>query len=442
MPSAADTIWVVSPTTETVRIGLLGCGNVGTAVARMLHDHGEDIAMRTGVRLRVTRVAVRDVRRDRDVPVPAEAFSDDPAAVVTDPDVDVVAEVMGGLEPAHGLVLKAFDAGKPVVTANKELLATFGAELFDAAARCDVDLLYEASVGGGIPLIRPLLESLAGERIVRVMGIVNGTTNHILTRMSEEGSSLAEALAEAQQLGYAEADPTADVEGFDAAAKAAILAAIAFDARVVVGDVYREGISGISVDDISNARKLGYVVKLLAIAEAVDGSVSVRVHPAMIPEDHPLAGVRHSFNAVLIEGERVGDLMLTGRGAGGDPTATSVVGDLIEAARNLRHGGRSAGAARATRRAIVPIDDIPGQYYFLLRVDDRPGVLASIAAAFAEHRVSIKSVWQDGHGDEAQLVVITHRAAERDLRACADRLRELDAVREVGSVIRVEAGEP
>ena len=271
---------------------------------------------------------------------------------------------------------------------------------------------------------------------------MNGTTNYILTRMTEDGSSLAEALAEAQALGYAEADPTADIEGFDAAAKAAILASIAFDAPVVVGDVYREGISAVSAEDISNARRLGYVVKLLAIAESVDGAVSVRVHPAMIPSDHPLAAVRMSFNAVLIEGERVGELMLTGRGAGGDPTATSVVGDLIEAARNLRHGGRSAGAARARERRVLPIEEMAGQHCFLLRVDDGPGVLAAIATAFAEHRVSIKSVWQDGAGLEAHLVLVTHRADERSLRACAERLRGLDVVREVASVIRVEAGEP
>jgi len=408
----------------------------------MLHDHAEDIELRSGLRLEVTRVAVRDGARDRDVPVPRERFTTDPREVVDDPDVDVVAEVMGGIEPAHSLILAAFAAGKPVVTANKELLGTFGAELFEAAGRHDVDLLYEASVGGGIPLIRPLLESLAGERIVRVTGIVNGTTNYVLTRMSEDGSSLADAIAEAQSLGYAEADPTADIDGHDAAAKAAILAAIAFDAPVVAGDVYREGIAEVSADDIANARRLGYVLKLLAIAEVVDGGVSVRVHPAMIPSDHPLASVRLSFNAVLIEGERVGELMLFGRGAGGDPTATSVVGDLIEASRNLRHGGRSAGAARARVRPIKPIDELPAQYCIVLRVDDRPGVLAAIAAAFAEHDVSIKSVWQEGHGEEAQLVVVTHRGPERALRACTDALRSLAAVREVSSVIRVEGGEP
>jgi homoserine dehydrogenase len=427
---------------DEVRVGLLGCGNVGSAVVRMLHDRAEDIALRSGIRLAVTRVAVRDLHRARNVPVAEGSFTDDPASLVSDPNVDVVAELMGGIEPAYPLILSAFAAGKPVVTANKQLLATFGAELVDAAVRHDVDLLYEASVGGGIPLIRPLLESLAGERIIRLTGIVNGTTNYVLTRMDEEGLSQADAVAAAQALGYAEADPTDDLDGSDAAAKAAILAAIAFDARVVADDVYREGIATVSSDDMAFARRLGYVVKLLAIAEAVGEGVSVRVHPAMIPIEHPLAAVRMSYNAVLIEGERVGQLMLFGRGAGGDPTATAVVGDLIEAARNLRHGGRSAGAARARVRPIVPIDDLPTQQYMLLRVDDRPGVLAGVAQAFAERSVSIKSVWQEGHGREAQLVIVTHGSREGDLRACVEQLRGLEAVREVSSVIRVEGSAP
>ncbi len=426
---------------DTVRVGLLGCGSVGAAVARMLHDHAEEIARRNGIRLKITRVAVRDVAKDRGVPLPATAFTDDATAVARAEDVDVVAELIGGIEPARSLVLLAFAEGKPVVTANKELLATYGGELLEAAARSDVDLLYEASVGGGIPLIRPLLEGLAGERILRVTGIVNGTTNYVLTRMSEDGSSLDDAVAEAQSLGYAEADPDDDLDGHDAAAKAAILASIAFDAKVVAGDVYREGIRGVSAADIANAHRLGYEVKLLAFAESVEGALSVRVHPAMIPREHPLASVRLSFNAVLIEGERVGELMLVGRGAGGDPTATSVVGDLIEAARNLRQGGRSAGAARAGVGTVVPMVEMPAQYYLLLLVDDRPGVLAAIASAFADELVSIKSVWQEGHGEEAQIVVVTHRAPERALRACAERLRHLDVVRSVASVIRVEAAE-
>jgi homoserine dehydrogenase len=329
-----------------------------------------------------------------------------------------------------------------VVTANKELLSTLGGELFAAAERAGVDLLYEASVGGGIPLIRPIRESLAGERITRFMGIVNGTTNYILTRMTEDGSSLRDAVAEAQELGYAERDPSADVEGFDAAAKAAILASLAFDVRVVAGDVYREGILGVTPDDIAFASQLGYVVKLLAIAEAEDGDVAVRVHPAMIPKDHPLSSVRDSYNAVFLEGERVGPLMLFGRGAGGDPTATSVVGDLVEIVRRRRDGGRSPLPVERADRRIKPIDEMSAQYYILLRVVDRPGVLATIATAFASHGVSIFRVSQEGRGEEAQLVIITHRASERALQSCVAELRHLEAVKSVSSVLRVEGGEP
>jgi len=434
---------------DPMRIGLLGCGNVGAAVARILHEHAPDIARRAGTPIDVVRVAVRHPQIGRDAPVATGLFTSDPLAVVRDPSVDVVVEVMGGIEPARSLILEALAAGKPVVTANKELLSTAGGEIFDAAARRGVDLLYEAAVGGGIPLIRPLRESLAGDRILRFMGIVNGTTNFILTRMTESGLSREEALDEARSLGYAEADPTADVEGFDAAAKAAILATIAFDLPVVASDVYREGMGGVTADDITFAARLGYVVKLLAIAEVADGDVAVRVHPPMIPREQPLVSVRESFNAVFIEGEKVGAVMLYGRGAGGDPTATSVVGDLIELARNRRAGGfgqltalgHAAHAIQGTRR-LKPIEELQGQYYILLRVVDRPGVLASIAAAFARHEVSIKSVWQEGYGEQARLVLITHRAAERDLRACVGELRGIDAVGSVESVIRVEGGEP
>jgi homoserine dehydrogenase len=431
---------------EVVGVGLLGCGNVGAAVVRMLSDHAEEIARRAGAGIEVRRVAVRDLAKPRGAPVPRELLTTDPAEVVDDRAVDVVVEVIGGIEPALSLILAAFAAGKPVVTANKELLASRGKELFRAAARAGVDLLYEASVGGGIPLIRPLREHLAGDRIVRFMGIVNGTTNYILTRMTEEGRSGEEALEEAQALGYAEADPTADVEGFDAAAKAAILATIAFDLPVAADDVYREGIARVTADDIGFAKRLGYVVKLLAIAEADDGAVSVRVHPAMIPRDHPLASVRESFNAVFVEGEKVGPLMLYGRGAGGDPTATSVVGDIIDLARTRSAGsltlvGHAAGGEGGGRR-LRPIGELSSQYYLLMRVADRPGVLAGIAQVFAEHLVSIKSVWQEGHGNEAQIVLVTHRAGEAALQACVAGLRELEAVEEVSSVIRVEAAEP
>jgi homoserine dehydrogenase len=434
---------------DVVRVGLLGCGNVGAAVARMLHQNAAEIERRAGRRIEVTRVAVRDPGRDRSVPLAANVFGNDPAEVVRDQDIDLVVELMGGLEPAHSLLLAAFEAGKPVVTANKELLAGRGKELFDAANKAGVELLYEAAVGGGIPLIRPLREHLAGDRILRFMGIVNGTTNYILTRMTEAGATLEEAVAEAQSLGYAEADPSADVSGFDAAAKAAILATIAYDVPVGSADVYREGIESVSAADIRFARQLGYVIKLLAIAEAVEDEVSVRVYPAMIPADHPLASVRESFNAVFIEGERVGPLMLYGRGAGGDPTATSVVGDIIEIARGLGEGGREGktahphpAATSARHRRIRPIEEMSAQYYMLMRVADRPGVLAAIALVFAEHEVSIKSVWQEGHGEEAQLVLVTHREPEHALQACVKALRGLDAVKQVSSVLRVEAGEP
>jgi homoserine dehydrogenase len=407
----------------------------------MLLDHAGEVSSRAGADVEIARVAVRNLSKERDVDLPADIFTHEAHEVVRDPDIDVIVEVIGGIEPARSLILEAFENRKPVVTANKELLSTLGRELFEAARTHRVDLLYEASVGGGIPLIRPLKQGLAGERIVKLMGIVNGTTNYVLTRMAEDGLSLPDAVAEAQALGYAERDPTADIEGFDAAAKAAILAMIAFDTQVVAGDVYREGISEISAADIQFAQQLGYVVKLLAIAEAVNGEVSVRVHPAMVPADHPLATVRHSFNAVVIEGQRVGSVMLYGRGAGGDPTATSVVGDLVEAVHNLREGTASHAPVTYRPKRIKPIDEISSQYYVLLHVDDRPGVLAAVADAFAKHDVSIKSVWQEGRGDEARLVMITHRAGERDLQACVHMLRTLEAVRDVSSVMRVEAEE-
>ena len=318
--------------------------------------------------------------------------------MVGDPDVDIVVEVIGGVEPARSFIVEALMAGKPVVTANKELLATHGRELFETAQGAGVDLLFEASVGGGIPLMRPLRESLAGDRIRRVMGIVNGTTNYILSRMSDGGESFDAALADAQALGFAEPDPTADVEGYDAAAKAAIMATIAFGARVVAADVYREGITGITPDDIASACDLGYVVKLLAIAEEIDGEVAVRVHPTMVPELHPLASVRDSFNAVFIEGDAVGELMLYGRGAGGAPTASAVLGDLVDAAKNLVEGRKGATIGTLARKPIRAIGDIASQFYLLTEVADRPGVLGAIATTFGAHGVSIRSMQQTRSG--------------------------------------------
>jgi homoserine dehydrogenase len=329
-----------------------------------------------------------------------------------------------------------------VVTGNKELLANHGAELFAAADGAGVDLLFEAAVAGAIPLIRPLRESLVGERITRILGIVNGTTNYILTKMTEEGAGYAEALAEAQELGYAERDPTADVEGFDAGAKAAIIASIAFGARVVAGDVYHEGISGLTPSDIEYARKLGYVVKLLAIAErdgsgdGRSGAIGVRVHPAMVPTTHPLASVRESYNAVFIEGEAVGSLMFYGRGAGGAPTASAVLGDLIDAAANLRKGSHASLGSLA-KPDIRPIDDARSEYYLNLEVADEPGVLAAVAATFGVNGVSIRAMEQEGLGDDARLVFITHDATERDVQATLAALRELDSVQQVVSMLRV-----
>jgi homoserine dehydrogenase len=421
---------------------MLGCGTVGAAVVRLLHQHRDEIARRAGCRLEVTRIAVRDPARERGLPLPADAFVGDPMSVVDDPDVDIVCELIGGAEPAGSLILAAFERDKPVVTANKELLATRGRELFDASEAKGRDLYFEAAVGGGIPLIRPLKESLAGERLRRVMGIVNGTTNYILTRMSDGGRAFEDVLAEAQELGYAEADPSADVDGHDAAAKCAILASIAFNARVTASDVYREGIARVTTEDIAFARRLGYVVKLLAIAElGGDERITARVHPAMIPASHPLASVRDAFNAVFVQGDRIGELMFYGRGAGGDPTATAVVGDLVSVARNLLADARGVGCTCFHERTIRPMEEVTGQYYILLRVEDRPGVLAEIASVFAREEVSIKSVWQEGTGKDAQLVFITHRALEGAFQGAVAGLGVLPAVEEVRSVLRVEAEE-
>jgi homoserine dehydrogenase len=422
---------------STVRVGVLGYGNVGAAVVALIAENGDTIAARTGLRLEVARVAVRDVSKARDG---FATFTADAASVAVDPDIDLVVEVIGGLDPAKDLVLAALKAGKPVVTANKELMAAYGAELFDAAAKAGVDLLFEAAVAGAIPLIRPLRESLAGDRITRVLGIVNGTTNFILTRMSESGQSFAEALGEAQALGYAERDPTADVEGHDAAAKASIIASLAFGVRVVAGDVYREGISGVTADDIRMAGRLGYVVKLLAVIDDVGGEVAVRVHPTMVPTAHPLASVRESFNAVFVEGAAAGELMFYGRGAGGRPTASAALGDVIDAAANLRQG-TSAGVPGLASTRIRPMDEVRSQYYLSLDVADLPGVLEQVAAVFARHLVSIVQVLQVGMGGEARLVLVTHTAFERDMQATVAELRELEQVDRVGTLLRVIGGE-
>ena len=423
---------------KTIRIGLLGCGNVGRPFIELVERQADIVAARTGLRLEITRVAVRNVARDRGVTLPDGVLTRDAMGVVTDPDVDVVVELIGGIEPARELIVAALSAGKPVVTGNKELLANVGAELYATADERGVDLLFEAAVAGGIPLIRPLRESLRGEPVTRVLGILNGTTNFILTKMTEEGAEYGETLAEAQELGYAERDPTADVEGFDAGAKAAIIASIAFGARVVAGDVYHEGISGITAADIGVAHRLGYVVKLLGIAERDpdSGDIAVRVHPAMVPVQHPLASVRESFNAVFVEGEAVGQLMFYGRGAGGLPTASAVLGDVIDAAVNLSEGTH-ASLGTFGRATIRGIDETSAEYLISLDVADQPGVLHAVTGAFAEHDVSIRAAEQEGNGPDARLVFITHLAREADVQATVRQLRELDVVRRVGGFIRV-----
>jgi homoserine dehydrogenase len=420
-----------------VGVAVLGAGNVGGALVPMLLEDSEGIARRSGVQLEVVGVAVADPGRPRRG-IPASLLTGDALNLVGDPRVDVVVELIGGIHPAKGLVEAAIAAGKPVVTANKELLAAHGAELAAAAAAGGVDLLYEAAVAGAIPIIRPLRESLAGERVRRVMGIVNGTTNFILTTMSESGGSYDDALSAAQRLGYAERDPTADVEGHDAAAKAAILATLAFRHDVADADVDRQGISSIQPVDIEFARRLGYVVKLLAVAEHFEDTdeISVRVHPAMIPATHPLAAVRGAYNAVFVEGEACGELMLYGRGAGGLPTASAVLGDVLDAAHNLRSGAPSRPVPRGRAR-VRPMDDLRCAWYLNIDVLDRPGVLAAVARVFGEHGVSIRSMEQVGLGDEARLIFLTHVARDGDVAATIEGLRALDVVEHVGGVVRV-----
>jgi len=422
---------------------VLGCGSVGSQVVRLLEEQAGDLAARVGAPVELVGVAVRRPEAVREVEVPADLITTDAAALVARDDVDLVVEVIGGIEPARSLILSALENGASVVTANKALLAEDGPTLFEAAEKAGRDLYYEAAVAGAIPILRPLRESLAGDRVTRVLGIVNGTTNFILDKMDTSGAGFAEALEEAQELGYAEADPTADVEGFDAAAKAAILASLAFHSRVTAADVYREGISEVTAADVASARDMGGVVKLLAICELMsqdggDDAVAVRVHPAMIPRSHPLASVREAYNAVFVESEAAGQLMFYGPGAGGSPTASAVLGDLVTVARNRLAGTRGAGESAYADRAVLPMGETRTRYHVAIDVDDRAGVLAAVATAFAENGVSIQTVRQEGRGLDAQLVVVSHEATDAQLSATVRHLREMDIVREVTSVMRVE----
>ncbi len=417
-------------------IGLLGCGTVGGALVDLLDARRATITARTGVELRIGAIAVRDTAKHQDRFADPSLLTTDSAAVVADPEVDIVIELIGGTDPALMLVRTALENGKPVITGNKELLAAHGPELYAVAAEHGVDLLFEAAVAGGIPLIRPLRESLVGEDISRVMGIINGTTNYILTKMTQEGADYAGALADAQALGYAEADPTADVEGYDAGAKAAIIASIVFGVDVRSSNVQHEGISSITAADIDTAKRLGYVIKALAVIERADGEVAVRVHPAMVSTGHPLANVNDSFNAVFVEGATVGDLMFYGRGAGGGPTASAVLGDLIDAAVNVANG--AAARLSITEKArLRSVDELSSQYYLTMVVSDEPGVLAQVATVFGIHGVSIQVMEQSGTGGDAELRLILHETTEAALHATLDELDGLDVVRGIGSVIRL-----
>ncbi|SBT50495.1 homoserine dehydrogenase [Micromonospora narathiwatensis] len=437
--------------TSPVRLALLGCGTVGSDVVRLLHEQSADLAARIGAPLEIAGIAVRRLGRDRgDLPVDPALFTTDPLGLVKRDDVDVVVEVVGGIEPARSWLVEALRAGKSVVTANKALLAEDGATLHDAAAEGGADLYYEASVAGAIPLLRPLRESLHGDRINRVTGIVNGTTNFILSAMDATGAGFAEALEEATELGYAEADPTADVEGFDAAAKAAILASLAFHTRVTAADVHREGITEVTAADVASAKAMGCTIKLLCIAARgadAEGreTVSVRVHPAMIPRTHPLASVGDAFNAVFVEAEAAGQLMFYGRGAGGAPTASAVLGDVVAVARNRLAGVHAASESAYADLSVRPMGEALTRYHISLDVADRPGVLEAVAGVFARHEVSIATVRQGpagggpaGRGEDAELVIVTHVAPDAALAATVRELRGLAIVRSVTSVLRVE----
>ena len=419
------------PSDRVARVAVLGCGNVGSALVGILRDRADALAVQCGARLEIAGIAVDDLSRHRAAHVPVELLTTDAAGLVADPSIDVVVELIGGLEPSGSLVRTALEGGRPVVTANKALLASpEGVALRGLAKRQGVDLLYEAAVAGAIPLVRALRESLTGERIHR-------TTNFILTKMSEQGADYADVVAEAQALGLAERDPTADVEGYDAAAKAAILAGVAFGYDVAADDVMREGITSVRAVDVEFAERLGYTVKLLAIVERTgDDALSVRVHPALVPKSHPLAGVRDAYNAVFIEGEAAGELMLYGQGAGGLPTASAVVGDLIDAVRN-RSAGTTAPTPDRQPARLLAESELWTQYYVSLDVIDRPGVLAAVTKVFGDNGVSIRSMEQEGFAGEARLLLVTHLAREGDVRSTLDSLAGLDSVEQIGGFMRI-----
>ena len=423
---------------KTLKVGMLGCGTVGSQVARLMVANKADLTSRAGAELELVKVAVRDTSVKREG-ISSNLITEDAQSVVNDPSIDLIIEVMGGISPAKELILTALKNGKSVVTANKALLAKDGAALYEAASNANVDLYYEAAVAGAIPILRPLRESLVGDQVLRIMGIVNGTTNYILTKMDESGTAFSDALKQAQDLGFAEADPTADVEGFDAADKAAILAGLAFHSRVTDKDVYREGITKITAADVKVAKAMDMVIKLLAITELTsEGEISVRVHPALISRNHPLASVRESFNAVFVQAKSAGEMMFYGRGAGGEPTASAVLGDLVAIARHKVLGGIGPKESDYASLKIAAIGQTKTRYLIRLNVADKPGVLESVAHVFASHGVSIQTVRQSGIGDKAELIVMTHNSTELALATTVKELGKLPVVTDVASVLRVE----
>ncbi len=431
----------MSPANKPVRIGMLGCGVVGGSVARLLLADTAELSTRAGVKIELSRIAVRTIRPHEGIN-PA-LFTTDPFSIVNDPEIDLIIEVMGGIEPARELIMTAIENRKSVVTANKALLASHGAEMFTAAYAKGEDIYYEASVAGAIPIIRPMRDSLAGDFVTRLMGIVNGTTNYILTKMHEDNREFADVLKEAQALGYAEADPTADIEGFDAAAKAAILSGLAFHTRVTVDDVYREGISKITLDDVNIAKSMDHVIKLLAIAELTPADeISVRVHPVMLHKSHPLASVRDAYNAVFVEAESAGSLMFYGRGAGGAPTASAILGDVVAVARHIALNSVGQRETDYADRDIAPIESTKTKFLIRLEVADKAGVLAAIATTFANHGVSIQTVNQSGRNSDAEVTIVTHLATEGELKATVASLKAMDIVNNISSVIRVEGASP
>jgi homoserine dehydrogenase len=425
---------------SSLKIGMIGLGVVGTGVAKLLFEQQERLAKKAGRPLELTKIAVRDPSKPRDINIPDSIITSHWEDVVNDPSLDVVVELAGGTTWTKKAILDSLASGKHIVTANKALLAAHGAHLHKLAEDAGVDLYYEAAVAGAIPLLRPLRESLSGDKVTKILGIVNGTTNFILSKMYNDGAAYETVLKEAQDLGYAESDPTADVEGFDSAAKAAILAGLAFHTNVTAEDVYREGMTKVTADDIAAAKSLGYVIKLLAIAELTDDEkgIIVRVHPSMIPVTHPLASVRDAFNAVFVEAHSAGEVMFYGRGAGGAPTASSVVGDIVAAARNRLAGSLGPAQSIYADLELRPIGEAKTSYYLNLKVADESGVLAAISNEFAKHDVSIQAVRQDGEGDAANLIIRTHQAPESRLRATVEALENMKAVREVLGVMRVE----